>query len=133
MFKNYDIYYVGQGDGDHLGTISIDESLFNRHQVHGNIVIGGGHNGQYMLTGTGTKSGFWCVCDQIGDLTELVKTIQDKMGHDSGSYISHKFLKGLKETATYREYYEVLRSLKYKVQDYSGGPEVKVSCLQPWD
>ena len=126
MFKNYDIYYIGQGDGDHLGTISIDENLFNRHQVEGNIVIGGGHNGQYMLTGNQPHDG-------IGDLTELVKTIQDNMGHDSGSYISHKFLKGLKETATYREHSEVLSSLRYKVQDYSGGPEVKVSCLQPWD
>jgi len=124
-YRNFEIYHVGQGDGDFLDSFSVSEDLFDKHKNEdNNLAIGGAYNGQYLLfqreiiendefvghDDTVNESG-------IDSIVELVEKIQELMDFDKGSYISTRFLQRLKDD----EYEQIVLILKYPIQDYAGG------------
>ena len=128
MFKNYELLYLGQSSPDRLLKISVSTELFDRHKnSDGQIVIGGGHNGSYYFVSAEVFEedefvGYDETINETGidDLVDLVTTIQNHMGWDSGSYIKTRFLARLQTTMTPEEYDRVMECLRYPIQDYSG-------------
>lgn len=123
MFKDFRVIYLGQSSPDELGILSISAALFDRFKNRdGQIVVGGGHNGDYYVVPPDdlTQQSLWPDENGISTLSELVKAVQKTMGWDSGGHIKLKFLQGVKRIATAEELQQVLNILIFPIQNYSG-------------
>jgi hypothetical protein len=133
-YKSYSVYYACQGSPDYLAEMTVPTSLIEKYGHEGDIIIGGGFNGTYILgrTSLEDEDGEWLGFDEteygggIDDIVDLINEIQLRMGHDGGGFIYKKFLESLREKATPEDFKEVIESLAYPIQEYSGGPKTTV-------